>query len=266
MRSLILLLVATVVGFAGEGLPQCLIIGAQKSGTTALSALLRQHPQVVDRPGEMHFFDIRYEKGVEWYKAQFPAPQCANAVRIDKSPYYLFHPLAPQRAFDLLPQAKIIVLIRNPIDRAYSHYWMNMRSKIEPLTFEEAIEAEGERLTGEIERIVTTGLTPAFCPHRQFSYLTRGAYVDQLERWFAVYPREQFLIITHDDFCQSPQKVLSDILRFLNLPEYRGFCFNTGVRHHYPRMDACLRAKLREHFSADNERLEQLLGRKLNWN
>jgi hypothetical protein len=237
-----------------DGLPKFLIIGAQKSGTGALYELLRQHPQIVDRPGEIHFFDLHFDQGIEWYQAQFPERTQPESIRGDKSPYYLFHPLVPERAHALLPQAKLIVLLRNPIDRAYSQYWMNVRKQRETLSFSDALKAEEQR-TAELS-------SPH---HRVFSYLSRGLYIEQLRRWLAYYPLEQMMVISSNDFFNDPQRIVNEILMFLDLPEYSHFNFQIGVIHSYPPMDERLRKELSHYFRFYNQELEALLDRSFNW-
>ncbi|MFN8451844.1 MAG: sulfotransferase [Anaerolineae bacterium] len=125
--------------------PQFAIIGGQKCGTTSLYAYLLQHPRVVSLFKEVHFFDNNYYKGRRWYRAQFPlagAPSEDALITFDASPYYLFHPAAPQRVAALYPDMKLIALLRNPVDRAYSHYSHNRQSTAEKLSFEDAIRAE----------------------------------------------------------------------------------------------------------------------------
>ena len=189
-----------------KDLPQVIIIGAQKSGTGAFYEILRQHPQIIDRPGEIHFFDIHFQEGIEWYKAQFPQIENPKAVRIDKSPYYFFHPIAPKRAHSVLPKAKLIILLRNPVDRAYSQYWMNIRKKTEQLSFAHAIDKEEERLAGEEDKIRITECTMQFSNHRKFSYLSRGIYIEQLRNWLNYYSLNQMLIISFNDFFKKSRK------------------------------------------------------------
>ena len=247
-------------------LPKFIIIGAQKSGTGAFYQILRQHPQIVDRPGEIHFFDIYFDEGIEWYKAQFPKSNHPEAIRGDKSPYYLFHPLVAKRMYLLLPKVKLIVLLRNPIDRAYSQYWMNVRKKRELLSFADAIKAEPERLKGEEEEIIKTVVTQPISNHRQFSYLSRSLYVEQLSKWLNYYPLDQMLIISLDDFLHNPEKTIQETLIFLELPEYHNFNFHIGKKNTYPPMDPALRKELSDYFRPHNEQLEALLNRKFNWN
>jgi hypothetical protein len=242
------------------------IIGAQKSGTGAFYKILRQHPLVSNREGEIHFFDIFYQEGIEWYKAQFPLISHPESIRIDKSPYYLFHPSVPERMHAILPDAKVIILLRNPVDRAYSQYWMNIRNDREQLSFRDAIHAESGRLAGEKERIILTGKTPQYSNHRHFSYLSRGLYIEQLRNWLNYYPIEQMFIISLTDFVKNPEKVIQETLVFLELPAYDHFNFQVGKRHVHPPMEPLLRKELSDYFRPFNEELEALLNRSFDWN
>ena len=162
-------------------LPTALIIGAQKAGTTALYAWLRQHPTVVGPSWkEVNYFDRRYAKGERWYRGNFPRARGATVVA-EASTGYLFHPLAPERAKALLPDARLIALVRDPVSRAYSHYQHEVALGREPLSFEDAIDAEDERMQGELERMLAD---PAYFSHAwwNYTYLARGLYAEQLER------------------------------------------------------------------------------------
>ncbi len=248
-----------------KDLPTFIIIGAQKSGTGAFYELLRQHPLIVDRPGEIHFFDLYFDRGVQWYKDQFPKSKHPDAIRGDKSPYYLFHPLAPERAYFILPKAKLIVLLRNPVDRAYSQYWMNVRKGREFLSFEQAILAESNRLREEEEKIINTKISSPSSNHRRLSYLSRGLYINQLNNWLKYYPLDQILIISFDDFLKNPEAVLQETLKFLELPPYYNFRFNIGTKHEHPNMAPSFRQELADYFRPYNEQLETLLHRTFNW-
>ncbi len=134
--------------------PRFLIIGAQRSGTTSRYEYRLVHPRVAPAARkEIHCFDLRFDKGMDWYRAQFP--DCAGGlVTGEASPYYVFHPHVPERVRRHLPDVKLITLLRNPVDRAYSHYQHEVRLEREPLSFEEATEREGERLDGELDRML----------------------------------------------------------------------------------------------------------------
>ena len=138
-------------------LPDFLIVGVMKGGTTSLFRYLVRHPQVLPPfRKEIKYFDCNYINGQNWYQAHFPLKKKfvgGSKLTGEATPYYIFHPQAPMRIAEALPEAKIIILLRNPIDRAYSHYQHMVRVGREPLSFEEAIAAEPERLAGEAEKI-----------------------------------------------------------------------------------------------------------------
>ena len=128
----------------------------------------------------------------------------------EASPTYLFYPTVPSRMKEILPDVKLIVILRNPVDRAYSHYHHMLRRNNESLSFEKAIESEKERCAGERERLIKN---PDFVPvhYRNHSYLARGVYADQLENWFRHYGRGQFLILTQEDLRKNSQQTLDQV-------------------------------------------------------
>lgn len=243
--------------------PDFIIIGAQKSGTTPLYFFIKQHPQVVYKKGEVHFFDLMFHKGTGWYKRRFDPRPTQNHLIGDKSPYYMIHPLVPKRIRNLYPDVKIVAILRNPVDRAYSHYWHNVRHGRETLSFEEAIKAEPERLKGEKWKIIHD---PAHKGenYRHFSYLKRGVYVEQLKHWLRFFPKEQIFIISSSDLRTKPDVVMSDLFAFLGvagqtLPKYK------NRSHKYEPMDPQMRQQLVDYFKPYNKKLEDLLGRKFDW-
>ena len=134
--------------------PSFLVIGAQRSGSTALYRHLAAHPAILPPlRKEVHYFDFQYAKGRAWYLAHFPGIQERitgnyRAITFEASPYYMLHPLAPERIMAFNPDMKLIAILRDPVDRALSHYHHEARRGVETLTFEEAIAAEPERLAG----------------------------------------------------------------------------------------------------------------------
>lgn len=244
--------------------PDFLIVGAQKAGTTALFTYINAHPKVVNHTGEIHFFDLNFDQGTKWYKNQFPERPKSDYLIGDKSPYYLFHPSVPERVFSLYPNIKIIILLRNPIDRAYSQYWMNIRYETETLSFEEAINAEPKRLAGETEKLL---LNPGYCSdqHKRFSYLSRGIYVDQIKRWMSFFPSEKILILLSDDLKNNPTHVMNKVFSFLELPNYDKIRFTSKNKGKYPPMDAQTKKQLSKYFHPFNQQLEEFLGIDLNW-
>ncbi len=136
---------------ASSGAPAFVIVGAQRGGTTSLYRYLAAHPGVLPASRkELHYFTNRHDRGPDWYRSQFP-PTPPGTITGESTPYYLFHPHAPRRLHAFAPDVKLIVLLRNPVDRAYSHYQLQVRRRHETLPFEEAIAREEERLAGELQ-------------------------------------------------------------------------------------------------------------------
>jgi len=195
------------------------IIGAQKAGTTSLWRYLIDHPRVV-APAlkELHFFDIRYARGLRWYRAQFPLRSSVarrNLVTFEASPYYLAHPLVPGRMQETLPDVKLVALLRDPVARAWSHYRHNAARGAEPLPFVDALRAEDGRLEPGRERL-ERGLDPGR-GYRTFGYVDRGRYDLHLERWFAAYPREQILLLDSDRFFDDTTTAYTSVLEFVGI-------------------------------------------------
>jgi hypothetical protein len=180
-----------------------LIIGAMKSGTTSLRAYLDAHPQAFCAR-EIHFFNKFFDRGPDWYRAQFADAGGVPAVG-EKCPEYLYYADVLERIASALPDAKMIVILRNPIDRAYSHYWHERRGGRERLSFPEAIAAEPERMRAD--------------PRTPFSYVERGRYLPQLEHLFALYPRERVLVLLFEDLEQKPAETFSRACRFLGIDD-----------------------------------------------
>jgi hypothetical protein len=197
-------------------LPGLIIPGAMKSGTTSIFEYLRGHPQLLpSHKKEIHYFDLNFRRGVKWYARQFP--QCVGkTIGFESSPYYLFDPRVPARVRELLPNVKLLILLRDPVERAFSHYQNNRRLGREPLSFEDAIAAEPERLCGEEERLLSDPHAVSLV-HRQYSYLGRGIYHQQLTRWRTYFPAEQMLVIDAGRFFANPLAVVSEVIAFLGL-------------------------------------------------
>jgi Sulfotransferase domain len=190
-------------------MPDFLIIGTMRGGTTSLYNYLLTHPQIAAATRkEIHFFDKNFDRGIAWYQAQFPSllqgdmaetRQGQRVLTGEASPRYLFHPQAPARAALVVPNTKLIVLLRNPVDRAYSHYHFHVARGRQTLSFEDALAQEEARTRDEEQRLAADA--HYFSPICwRFTYLARGIYVDQLQRWMNYFPQEQFFIIKSEDF------------------------------------------------------------------
>lgn len=257
-------------------MPDFIIIGAQKGGTSSLYAYLSQHPCVqAATVKEVHFFDENFGRGLNWYRHFFPslAQKFADVTTEKKprlltgeaSPYYIFHPLAARRIAAILPRVKLVALLRNPVDRAYSHYQHEVRAGDEPLSsFVEAIAREEERLQGEKEKILADEQYNSF-NYRHYSYLARGLYADQLENWFEFFPAKQILIIASEEFYANPVRIYQKTLDFLSLPYFdikHYYKYNTNQ---YQDMDTTLYKKLSDYFKPYNQRLSNILGKHFEW-
>lgn len=246
-------------------LPDFLIVGAQKAGTTALYAYLRRHPGITGPSWkEVSFFDRHYARGEAWYRGNFPNILRARGLVGEASPSYIFHPLAPKRVAALVPEAKLIALVRNPVDRAFSHYQHEVALGREQLSFEEALAAEAERLRGEEERMLAD---PAYFSHAwwNYTYRARGRYAEQLERWLAVFAREQLLILPSEELLEEPGRAHAQVLEFLGAAPQRLDSYPRVFERQYEPMRPETRTRLAEEFAEPNRRLYELLGRDLAW-
>jgi len=205
--------------------------------------------------------------GLQWYRANFPLT-LRGKLTFEATPDYLFHPQAAERAAALLPDVRIIVLLRDPVERAFSHYRHITHLGIETLSFADAIDAESERLEPDIAAM---GEDPSFDPRafRNFSYISRGLYADQLERWFEWYPRDRFLFVMSEAFFTDPASTYQDVLEFLGLRQWRPRTFvnQSQARGHRSSlgMDDATRERLIRTFEPHNRRLADLLGPSFTW-
>jgi hypothetical protein len=267
-------------------LPDFIIIGTQRGGTTSLYYYLVEYAGVAPaQHKEVHFFDDHFQQGMRWYRAQFPTAaqkyltEHAGRRRFltgESSPYYLFDPRIPARVRAALPDIKLIVLLRNPVDRAYSHHWLSTHEGHETLPFEQAIRKEEERLRGEQEKMLADDHYESY-NHRHYAYLSRGIYADQLQNWLQVFPAEQFLILKSEDLYQNPVSITKQVLEFLGLPpsilnttrEFKQYRepMPKGYKNSAkpPKMDPELRKELAAYFRPHNQRLYTLLGRDFAW-
>ena len=218
-----------LTGFA-HVLPDYYIIGVAKCGTSSLYETLIQHPSV--QPAvtkETHFFDRYYDRGISWYKVCFPFKfqkfiakffLRKNFITGEATPRYIEHPYTAEKILKITPNSKLIVILRNPIDRAYSHWNMNYQGgEKEDLPFEKAIEQERIRIEGEYEKMKKNTNYYARQFYR-YSYLDRSTYVKYVEKWMKFFPKNQILILKSEDFFSNPQQVFDRICHFLNISQY----------------------------------------------
>ncbi len=256
-------------------LPTFLIVGGQRCGTNSLYEYLIEHPAVGRAlPGqEVHFFDSAFGRGLDWYRGHFPtrlwmrsaeARAGCPAVTGESSPYYMFHPLAPERIARTLPEARLIALLRDPVDRAYSHFHHERARGNEPLGFEEALDREAERLEGEVDRILADPTYNSFS-HQHFSYQARGAYADQLQVLSSLFPPNQLLIVVSERLFSEPESVEAEVVEFLGLPPATPRVYERHNAGRYTEMPPSLRRRLADHFASSNDRLAGILGADPPW-
>lgn len=262
-----------------RGLPEYLIIGTKRGGTTSLARWLLEHPEVrtlfparETRKGT-YYFDVNYERGEAWYRSHFPtriAHRLAEARHGlpltvgEATPYYLHHPHAPIRARRLVPSAKVIALLRNPVDRAQGHWAERLRQGVETLDFDAALAAEDERLAGEEERMLADPSYVSFA-HQHFSYVDQGRYARGLERWMAAYPADQLLILRSEDLYADPGAAYSRVLDFLGLGPHLPAELSGWNRTNNDKLDADLRDRLTTLLAPDIDAVERLVGRSMEW-
>jgi hypothetical protein len=234
-------------------LPDFVVIGAPKCGTTFFYHLLSKHPQVVPAVfKEPHYFDLLFDEGTEWYRRCFLPSRQENGRRTitgEGTPGYLFHPRAAERMAEIIPRARLIALLRNPVDRTYSAYHHGARNRQRTRTFEEIVEACFDD------------------PHRKF--LSQSIYVDHLVRWSRFFDREQMLVLKSEDFFEHPQGSLKLVLDFLDLPSWEPEASKLSDKRNagkYERtMDPAVRRRLEEYFEPHNRRLYEYLGEDFGW-
>jgi hypothetical protein len=266
-----------------EHLPNFFIAGTMRSGTTSLTRYLDVHPEVFIAPQkEIHFFDLNYSKGLDWYRRNFSTAEKEHAIG-DATPSYMYLEDAVARMAQAVPDGRLIALLRHPVDRAYSHYWLRRSLGVEKVDFLDAVRAEPKRLAlGD--------------PRRECPYLDMSRYVHQLRRLSRYFPRESVHVVIFEELKQNPEIVYRDVCRFLGVdesfvPPNLGQVVNASVsyrwlalqrmrhkvprpmwrvlgrlntrRGSYPPLNPALRTELSQRFVEDNSELEAWLGRDL---
>lgn len=253
-------------------LPDFIIIGAARSGTTHLLGQLNAHPNVLEGPAETHFFDThRYTYGLGWYRLRFPANRVRRAaygeglhpvLTGESSPSYLAHPNVPTRVARGVPWAKLLVLLRDPALRAASHWAWCLRQCGETRSFRAAVEAE-IGAPGD-----TAGLrVPADKRVGDPMVVRRGIYQPQLERWRTHFPEDQLMVIQSERWFQDPAGVMAQVCDYLELPRIERLprVMRNRNKPHEP-FDESVIERLREFYRPYNDQLAEYLDMDLDWN
>ena len=237
--------------------PDFLIIGAGKCGTTSLYSYLGNHPQILlPNNKEINFFSQNFTYGLDWYLSQFPSiTDHSDFITGEASPSYFFNSHAPERIYQIAPDVKLIVLLRNPVDRSISNYYQDRKTGQVTKTLEEAI-------IRAINRFRT--MSREDLSHSR-SFLFKSLYILKLQRWMEIFPREQFLILKSEDFFDCPDRNMKQVFRFLELPEVINQKYQKLNVGSYPPLDKSMRQKLTEFFYPYNKKLEEYLQIQFNW-
>ncbi|MGI9616757.1 MAG: sulfotransferase domain-containing protein, partial [Acidimicrobiales bacterium] len=259
--------------------PDYLIIGTKRGGSTSLAKWVLEHPDVrplfparETRKGT-YFYDVNFDNGLAWYRSHFPTGLAMDLAARKRgtrplvgeaTPYYLHHPHAPARARQDAPDAKVIALLRDPADRAYGHWGERTRNGVEWLSFEEALDAEPERLDGAEEQMIADPAVQSFA-HQHFSYVDQGRYARGLERWLTAFPAEQVLTLRSEDLYADPAAVYDEVLDFLDLGQYAPSELTGWNRTSNDALTTSQRDRLHSMLDPAIAATEAVLGRRMNW-
>jgi hypothetical protein len=259
--------------------PDYLLIGTKRGGTTSLARWLLDHPDVrglypaLEQRKGAYFFDVNHHRGHRWYRSHFPVRAVhewrgrrrgRRQLIGDATPYYLHHPMAAERAGRQVPNAKIIVLLRHPVDRAVGHWAERRRNGVETLEFSDALRAEASRLAGEEQRILDDPTYVSFA-HQHWSYVDQGRYRRGLQRWFDAYPPDQILVLRSEDLYADPGAVYRRTLNFLGLKPHEPTEFAAWNSKPKELVGDDDRAFIEAALAHDVAELEAMLGRSLDW-
>lgn len=258
-----------------RSLPNFLVVGAQRSGTTSLFLYLLEHPLVFGprRAKGVHYFDTGFDRSIEWYRAHFPrratlarlaAETGATPAVGEGAPYYLFHPTIPERIAALIPDCRILIVLREPLDRAVSHHAHEVRRGFEALPLTEAFEAEGDRLAGEEERLIADP-TYVSRAHIHHAYIGRGRYAGQVERYLDRFGPDRVLVLDSAALKRDPAAVVQEATDFLGLDPIAGTTYPLYNQRERDPVDAELRARFGSRFAESNARLRELVPGRLSW-
>ena len=251
-------------------LPNFIIVGAVRCGTTSLYYNICEHSCVLPASyDEIGFFDSNYELGINWYKSMFPTKfkikkiesKTGICITGEDTPFYFWDKKAIERIKKEIPKIKLIVLLRNPIDRAYSNYHLGVRSGTESLSFEDSIKKEIALL--EKNNDVESDRIEKFLRFR--SYIAKGLYYNQIKNWFEVFSKDQILVLNTENLLKNPHQTLEQVFNFLGLPNEQIKNLQNRKVENYQKMNEDTRQFLRKLFEPHNKKLFKFLKKKFEW-
>ena len=252
-------------------LPDFFVIGPGRTGTTSLFYYLDQHPSLSKSAyDELGFFDVNFHLGFHWYRSLFPSILTKFRIKLktnffmtyDVTPSYVRRPWIARRIKKLFPNSKLIIVLRNPIDKTYSHYYLSTTSG-ETRNFEEVIKKDMDDIS---KWNINSKDDNYFATKVENSKLARGFYVEQLLPWFELFPKNQILIISSEELASNTKNVMSEIFKFLNLPDYKIPNIEKVNVSKYSKINPDTRKILIDFFKPYNEQLFKFLDRKFDWN
>jgi hypothetical protein len=267
-------------------LPELVVIGVKRGGTTSLFRDLERHPAMCplvpsaarlplrENMKGVHHFDSDMRHSLRWYRSHFAASptRSARARRVgasftaEASPYYFFHPLAARRAADALPDTTFVVMLRDPVERTISHWAEQTRNGVETLSLRDALDAEPARVGDDRRRLADGTLLVSHADEQQ-SYAAQSEYADSLERWAAAVGDDRLVVVFSEDYYADPRATVDRVTAAVGIgPLPPGA--TSERRNAAPRpgtIDADLDAELTERFRPDVERIAEHLGGRPPW-
>ncbi|MDT9341225.1 tetratricopeptide repeat protein [Trichodesmium erythraeum 21-75] len=249
--------------FQEFGQPSFVIIGTVKGGTSSLYNYLCHHPNVIPAlQKEINFFNNKFNQGIDWYLAHFPQlPEQGKFITGEATPNYMYSDEIGKKLLDNFPKIKIIAILRNPVDRTISHYYMAKRLGQESKKFTEFVPQEMKFL----RRLNNNYQNYQRLIKEMSAYFRGSLYIHFLKKWINLFPKEQLLILKSEDMYENPAGTTKKAFDFLGLPNYQLLEYKKYFPGYYAPIDASLRCQIAELFQPHNQKLEESLGIKFNW-
>ncbi len=266
--------------------PELIIIGVKRGGTTSLFRDLERHPAMCplvpsarrlplrENMKGAHYFDSDLGHSERWYRSHFPTTitrrwrtrRVGASFTAEASPYYLFHPLAADRAAAALERTRFAVLLRDPVERTVSHWAEQTRNGVETLSLPDALDAEAGRVGTDARRLAAGSLGESHA-HEQQSYASQSEYAASIERWIAAVGRSRLDVYFAEDYYREPTSVLDPITASIGLEPLprTGGATHRNAAPRPSTIDADVEAALRARFAPDVERITELIGRRPPW-
>ncbi len=252
-------------------LPDFFVIGAGRTGTTSLFHYLSQHPSIARSAyDELGFFDVNFHLGFNWYRSLFPSIfsrffsklRTKSFLTYDVTPSYIRRPWVAERIYDTFSNTKLIAVLRNPVDKSYSHYYQSEKYG-EKRTFDEVVKQEIEDISGWNSELKDNNY---FATKVENSILARCFYAEQLSTWFKIFSKDQIMIIQSEKLASNTEDIMNDVFQFLKLPKFNIPNTKKVNVSKYEKMNPQTRKLLIDFFRPYNEKLNRLLEHDFKWN